>query len=350
MNIKKNLAILTGGTSEEHKISLLSGYNIANSINKDKYNLYIIGIHNNGEWHLYENLDYLNNKTNPNQISLKIGESVVLLPNKKQQLYSMFKNSIVAKIDVVFSVLHGKDGEDGSMQGLLNLTGIPYVGSKVIGSSVGMDKHYTKKILAQAQIPTAKSLTITSSTYNLESIVKDLGDILFVKPANQGSSVGVSKTKNLKELQNAIEYAFKFDNKVLIEEYIKGRELECAILGNVDLIASPIGEIITKHEFYSYEAKYLDPNGAFTKILKDEDLPPGIARQIQKMAKEAFLALGCRGLARVDFFLTEDNRLYINEINTLPGFTNISMYPQLFLTEGYSYQNLIEKLIDLALE
>ncbi len=350
MKAKTNLAILTGGTSEEHKISLLSGYNIANSINLEKYNLYIIGIQQNGEWHLYNNLDYLNNQSNPNEISLKVGEPVVLLPNKQKQLYSTSKNNVIAEIDVVFSVLHGKDGEDGSMQGLLNLSGIPYVGSKVIGSSVGMDKHYTKKILTQANIPTAKSLTLNSLTYNLGNILNELGDILFVKPANQGSSVGVSKTKTLLELDEAIKYAFQFDNKVLIEEYIKGRELECAILGNLDLIASPVGEIITKHDFYSYEAKYLDPEGAYTKILKDEDLPLGITKKIQTMAKEAFLALGCRGLARVDFFLTEDNRLYINEINTLPGFTNISMYPQLFLAEGYSYQKLIEKLINLALE
>jgi D-alanine-D-alanine ligase len=350
MNKKINLAILTGGTSEEHEISLLSGYNIANSINLEKYNLYIIGIHKNGDWHCYPDLNYLNNKNNPKNISLKSGEQVILLPNKKKQLYSLSQNKILNQIDVVFSILHGKDGEDGSMQGLLNLTGIPYVGSKVVGSCLGMDKHYTKQILLQENIPTAKFMTLTSSNYNLDNIVQYLGNTIFVKPANQGSSVGVSKAKNKQELEKAINFAFQFDNKVLVEEYIKGRELECAILGNNELIASPIGEIITHHDFYSYDAKYVDPNGATTKILTANDLNPKIINQIQDLAKKAFLGLGCKGLARVDFFLTEDDKLFINEINTLPGFTNISMYPQLFLTQGYSYQQLIEKLIDLALE
>lgn len=350
MNKKINLAILTGGTSEEHEISLLSGYNIANSINLEKYNLYIIGIQKNGDWHCYSDLNYLNNKDNPKNISLKNGEQVILLPNKKKQLYSLSQNKILNQIDVVFSILHGKDGEDGSMQGLLNLTGIPYVGSKVVGSCLGMDKHYTKQILLQENIPTAKFMTLTSSNYNLDDIVQYLGNTIFVKPANQGSSVGVSKAKNKQELETAINFAFQFDNKVLVEEYIKGRELECAILGNNELNASPIGEIITNHDFYSYDAKYIDPNGATTKILTANDLNPKIINQIQDLAKKAFFGLGCKGLARVDFFLTEDDKLFINEINTLPGFTNISMYPQLFLTQGYSYQQLIEKLIDLALE
>ncbi len=347
---KINLAILTGGTSEEHEISLLSGYNIANSINLEKYNLYIIGIQKNGEWHLYRDLNYLNNKQNPKNILLQEGEKVVLLPTKQKHLYSLIDNKTIATLDVVFSILHGKDGEDGSVQGLLNLSGIPYVGSKIVGSCIGMDKHYTKKILKQENIPTAKSITLNSYAYNLDYIVQELGFPIFVKPANQGSSVGVSKAKNIQELELSINLAFKFDNKVLLEEFIQGRELECAILGNKELIASPIGEIITTHDFYSYEAKYIDPNGTTTKILTREDISLELEHKIQDMAKKAFIALGCSGLARVDFFLTNDNKLFINEVNTLPGFTNVSMYPQLFVSAGYSYSELIEKLINLALE
>lgn len=349
MNNKINLAILTGGTSEEHEISLLSGFNIAKAINLTTYNLYIIGINKNGEWQLYNDFNYLSNENNPKTISLKKGEDVIILPNKKRELYSLSKHKKIANIDVIFSTLHGKDGEDGNMQGLLNLSGIPYVGSKVLGSCIGMDKHYTKKILLQENLPTAKFITLLSQNHDANLIFNTLGKTVFVKPANQGSSVGVSKVRNESELKNAIELAFKFDNKVLIEEYISGRELECAVLGNKNLIVSSIGEIVTSHDFYSYEAKYVDPNGATTKILSEKDIDSKIIAEIQELSKKAFNAISCQGLARVDFFLTKDNKLFINEINTLPGFTNISMYPQLFLNKGYSYSKLIEELINLAI-
>lgn len=346
---KMKIGIFTGGKSEEHEVSLLSGLNILKAIDKNKFEPIIFGVHKNGEIHYYSNEYYLNNENNPKNISLKLGEPVVLLPQPGGKIYSLAENKIILKLDCVFSVLHGKYGEDGNMQGLFNLADIPFVGSNVLASAVGMDKEFTKRILRDSDIPIAEFITVHEKSHipTYQEVSKKLGTTLFVKPANEGSSVGVSKVKSEADFHEAIIEAFKYDKKILIEEFIKGRELECAVLeekGN--LLASCIGEIIPNHEFYSYEAKYIDDNGA--KCVFPAEVSEKIVQEIQELSIKAFRALGCEGLSRVDFFLKENNQLVINEINTLPGFTSISMYPQLLQKSGITYQELITKLIDRA--
>ncbi|HYF10228.1 MAG TPA: D-alanine--D-alanine ligase family protein, partial [Candidatus Paceibacterota bacterium] len=251
---------------------------------------------------------------------------------------------------VVFPILHGPMGEDGTVQGLLTLAGVPFVGSGVLGSAVGMDKDAMKRLLRDAGLPIAKFVTLRASEKRpaYAAVARKLGKILFVKPANMGSSVGVSKVRNAKEFAAALDKAFEYDSKILIEEFIPAREVECAVLGNEEPIASVVGEIIPTHEFYSYEAKYLDENGAALEV--PAKIPQALSRKIQKMAVEVFKVLSCEGLGRVDFFLTEKGRIYVNEINTIPGFTSISMYPRLFSASGISYPDLIDRLIQLALE
>lgn len=344
------VGIFTGGKSEEHEVSLLSGLNILKAIDKTKFEPVILGVQKNGEIHYYSHENYLNNPTDPKNISLKIGEPVTLLPQPGGKIYSLIENKVILKLECAFSVLHGKYGEDGNMQGLFNLAEIPFVGSNVLASAVGMDKEFTKRILRDSNIPIAEFITVHEKSHipTYQEVSKKLGKILFVKPANEGSSVGVSKVKNEAGFHEAIAEAFKYDKKILIEEYIKGRELECAVLEENSLIASCIGEIIPNHEFYSYEAKYIDNNGA--KCVAPAEIPEKIALDIQKLSMKAFRALGCEGLSRVDFFLKENNELVINEINTLPGFTSISMYPQLLEKSGINYQELITKLIEKSLK
>ena len=228
--------------------------------------------------------------------------------------------------------------------------GKPFVGCRVLGSAIGMDKEATKRLLREVGIPVAKFITIYGSPTSIDwkKIKKELGMPVFVKPANSGSSVGISKAKNEKQFREAVKLAFVHDNKILIEEYIKDREIECAVLGNESPIASTLGEVIPKHEFYSYEAKYIDPNGAVLEI--PAKIPKKLADKIQKLAIKTFKALYCEGMARVDFFLKENGEILVNEINTIPGFTKISMYPKLWEASGIRYSDLIDKLIELAIE
>jgi len=352
MLIKKlKIAVLTGGRSSEHEVSLQSAKNVIAAIDKEKYEVLPIGIDKNGKWWLYENFNYLINENDPKNIKLNpnAGDQVILLPQVGKSLYSLSKNKIIERIDCVFSLLHGTYGEDGNTQGLLNLAGVPFVGSDVLGSAIGMDKDVTKRLLRDAGIPIAKFLTLQKGEHlNLASVFQNLGNPVFVKPANEGSSVGVSKARNTEELKEAILNAFKYDTKILIEEFVDGREIECAVLGNLNPKASVIGEIKPSHEFYSYEAKYIDANGA--KAIVPAEISEEITKQVKEISIKAFKVLCCSGLARVDFFLKQDGSLMINEINTLPGFTKISMYPQLWQETGMTYSQLITSLINLALE
>lgn len=252
-------------------------------------------------------------------------------------------------IDVVFPILHGPFGEDGTIQGLLKLANVPFVGASVLGSAVGMDKDVMKRLLREAEIPIGKFLTFKEKdipTY--EEAVKNLGLPLFVKPANMGSSVGVSKVREKKDFDKAVWEAFKYDRKILIEEGIKGREIECSVLGNDNPIASIPGEVIPNHDFYSYEAKYIDKDGATLEI--PAKLSNEIIKKIQILTVKTFKTLSCEGLGRIDFFLKENGDILVNEINTIPGFTSISMYPKLWEASGISYTELIDRLIQLALE
>jgi D-alanine-D-alanine ligase len=252
---------------------------------------------------------------------------------------------------VVFPVLHGPFGEDGTVQGLLKLANIAFVGAGVLGSAIGMDKDVMKRLLRDAGIPVVRFMVAnrySSNGIDFDDVRDQLGLPLFVKPANLGSSVGIHKVNDRDEFERAVRDALNYDNKILIEECIKGREIECSVLGNDNPIASVPGEILPRHEFYSYEAKYLDENGAVLEI--PAKLPAETSERIRQLATKTFTVLCCEGMARVDFFLRNDEEIIVNEINTIPGFTRISMYPKLWEATGISYSDLIDRLIQLAIE
>lgn len=350
MSEKINVAILFGGKSAEHEVSLRSALNVIEAIDKKKYQPILIGIDKNGRWlQNSESKLFLNSK---NQNSMKLNpksDSVALLPGYDGQLINLSNFTSKLKIDVVCPILHGPFGEDGTVQGLLKLAGVPFVGPGVLGSAVSMDKDVMKRLLRDAGIPIANYLVFnTGDKINYQQVIKKLGIPLFTKPANMGSSVGINKVKNEKEFKKAINEAFKYDNKIIIEEFIKGREIECAVLGNEKPQASLPGEIIPTHDFYSYEAKYLDENGA--KLIVPAKLSLKKIKEIQKLAVKVFQTLSCEGLSRVDFFLQPNGQLKVIEINTIPGFTSISMYPRLWKATGISYTKLIDRLIQLAIK
>lgn len=350
---KINVGILFGGRSTEHEVSLQSAKSILDAIDKEKYDVTLIGIDKTGRWYLNSSSQFLLNSNDPKHIALNTSDKdVVLVPGEEgQKLLCISDIKASGNIDVIFPILHGPYGEDGTVQGLLKLANLPFVGAGVLGSAVGMDKDVTKRLLRDAGIPIAKFLVLHKWNQNelsFHEASRYLGLPLFVKPANAGSSVGVSKVKNEQQFIKAIEEAFEFDNKVLIEEFVAGREVECSVLGNQQPIASGVGEIIAQREFYSYEAKYIDENGAVLEI--PAQIPTAIVTEIQDLAIKTFKVLCCEGMARVDFFLTIDNKVLVNEINTIPGFTKISMYPKLWEVSGITYRELIDRLIQLAIE
>lgn len=353
MNEKRKIrvGILFGGKSAEHEVSLQSAKNVVDAIDKEKYEVSLIGIDKSGKWLLPNKSEFLLNANDPKLIKLNKSneENVALVPQSGGELTNLSHQGPSSSVDVVFPILHGPFGEDGTVQGLLKLAGVPFVGAGVLGSAVGMDKDIMKRLLRDAGIPVAKFLVLTpENIVSFQEAKEQLGLPLFVKPANLGSSVGVSKVKNESDFQEALDKAFGYDNKVLVEEFIDARELECAVLGNQNPIASGIGEIIPQHEFYSYEAKYIDEKGALLEVPAQIDSEA--VDRIQTLAIQTFKTLSCEGLARVDCFLTKDGKLLVNEINTIPGFTKISMYPRLWEASGISYQELISRLIELALE
>lgn len=348
---KTRVAIIFGGRSAEHEVSIQSAKNVYQSLNKEKYDVVLIGIDKQGRWYLNDASKLLlQSKSEIPNFGDSKKEIALVAQNKNNQLLDLSKNQNLGSIDVVFPVLHGPYGEDGTIQGMLKLMNIPFVGPSILGSAIGMDKDVMKRLLKQANIPIAKFLSVNrlERTLNYEQVVKKLGLPFFVKPANLGSSVGISKVKTQKDFKKAIADAFIYDNKIMIEEYIKGREIECSVLGNEDPIASMPGEIIVNDEFYSYEAKYINEDGA--KLEVPAKLPQHLIEKVQHLAVKAFKTLCCEGMSRVDFFLTKEGKVFVNELNTIPGFTNISMYPKLWEISGISYENLIDKLIQLAIE
>lgn len=343
---KIKLGVIFGGMSTENEVSCISGASVIKHLNKEKYNVFPIYIDKIGNWY---------------KVKLEDIEKSEELENKEhiENITEYLK-----QMDVIFPVLHGLYGEDGTIQGLFELLKIPYVGCGVLASSVGMDKVYTKLIFEKANINQAKYIYIrkynekyiyideefNERNLELEDIAKITNDKLrfpvFVKPSNSGSSVGINKAHNIEELKNAIVEAGKYDNKILIEEGIVGKEVECAVLGNEDVISSCVGEIKSADEFYSYDAKYNNEN---SKTLIPAEISEENSKKIQKLAIKAFKAISGRGLSRVDFFIEDKTeKIYINEINTLPGFTSISMYPKLFEAVGISYEKLLDDLIELA--
>ncbi|MBN1469282.1 MAG: D-alanine--D-alanine ligase [Fusobacteriaceae bacterium] len=351
MDKKIRVGIIFGGKSAEHEVALQSAKNVIDAINKDKYEITLIGIDKEGRWQLNDRSHYLLNEQNPKLISLNKTENEVALIPGDNKFLDTFGNRKLETLDVIFPIIHGTNGEDGTIQGMLKLAGIPFVGADVLGSAIGMDKDVAKRLLKEAGIPIADFVTVKKyelGKLDFEMVEEKLKYPMFIKPANAGSSVGVSKASNRKELIEGLEKAFLYDYKVLVEEFIKGREVECAILGNENPIASAIGEIIPTHDFYSYEAKYIDEKGALLEIPAKIDSE--VVKKLQEIAIETYKTLCCEGMARVDFFLTEDGKAIINEINTIPGFTKISMYPKLWEVRGLSYEKLIDRLIELAIE
>ena len=352
MKRKIKIGILFGGKSAEHEVSLQSAKNVIAALDKNKYEIVLIGIDKSGRWHLQQGANYLLHATDPKLIALNSSgaKELTIHPGNLASQFITESKSQSRRVDVIFPVLHGSNGEDGTMQGLLKIMDVAFVGPGVLGSAVGMDKDVAKRLWRDAGIPIAKFVTVRKSEKNkisFSKIKKQLGLPLFVKPANAGSSVGVSKVKSEKDFKKALEAAFRFDDKILIEEYVKGREIEVAVLGNEHPRASIPGEIIPHHEFYSYEAKYIDENGAAAEI--PAKLPKALIKKIQEAAIKAFQVLECEGMARVDFFVKPNGTFCINEINTIPGFTNISMYPKMWEASGIKYSELIDRLIELAL-
>jgi D-alanine-D-alanine ligase len=346
MERKTRVALLCGGQSAEHEVSLQSAKNIAEAVDTEKYALTLIGIAKDGRW-LWQNAEqgsgfrgFLLDENNPKTIRL---DESKLEPFNSGDLKRLF--------DVVFPVLHGPFGEDGTVQGFLKTLGLPFIGSGVLGSALGLDKDIAKKLLRAEGIPIADFVTLRKDDPIplFSAIAEKLGLPLFVKPANMGSSVGVHKVYGEDGWRQSVNDAFLYDTKVIAEEYIEGREVECAILGNgTETQASCAGEIIASHDFYSYDAKYVDGDGARIEI--PAKLPPATAETIRKTAIRTFLTLGCEDLSRVDFFVKKDGSIVVNEINTMPGFTKISMYPKLWEESGISYQALIDRLIQYGLK
>lgn len=346
---KTRLGVVFGGESTENEVSVVSANSILNNLDTEKYDIYPIYIDKEGTWWEYEK-----------QKNIKLGAKI-----KNKKLIESEINYL-NQLDLVFPVLHGKYGEDGTIQGLFELIRLPYVGSKVLASSIGMDKAYSKIIFEKAGLKQAEyeyirkyknkyiyvNKDFEEEVLSLEEaakkISKNLKFPMFIKPSNAGSSVGINKAKNTEQLKDYIEIAGQFDNKILIEQAIVGREVECAVLGNEEVIASCVGEIRPAEEFYSYDAKYKSQE---SKIEIPAIISKELSEEIKKQAIKAFKAIDGKGLSRVDFFIeNKTNKIYINEINTMPGFTNISMYPKLFEASGISYKELLSKLIELALE
>jgi len=337
---KLKVALIFGGKSTEHEISILSAKSILKQIDLSKYELSLIKIDLDGNWFLLSSLDADDDQMIPIVLTREeTGASVLNTSN----------GEIDSQIDVAFPVLHGTFGEDGTIQGLLKMCNVAFVGCGVFASSACIDKDFTKRLLRDANIAIAPYLTFTApNQFSFDEVKQKLGSPLFVKPASLGSSVGIKKVSSKTEFETAITDAFKYDIKVIVEPSIIGREIECAVLGNEKPKASLPGEVVSNTEFYSFQSKYVDKDGASIQI--PVDLPDHQIQLIRETAVKAFQTLGCEGLARVDFFFTEDGTAMINEINTLPGFTNISMYPKMWEATGIAYPELLDILIDLALE
>ena len=382
---KLRVGILFGGRSGEHEVSLLSASSVLNSIDKDKYDVVPIGITKEGRWLTAEHAQNLltgklkieprNLRAGDPEITepaavLHQGEAVIVPPepvNRERGIVPFQTDAVPMRraadrainVDVIFPVLHGTFGEDGTIQGLLELADIPYVGAGVLGSAAGMDKDVMKSLFIAAGIPIVKHVTILRSAWEkdrkkVEKLVSTkLKYPVFVKPANLGSSVGISKAHDRKELGPAIEEAAKFDRKIVIEEGVggknnKAREIECSVLGNDEPVASIPGEIVPIKEFYDYDAKYLDEG---SRLIIPAKLSKTQIKKVQEMAVQAFKAVDCSGLSRVDFLMDpKTGKLYLNEINTMPGFTSISMYPKLWAASGLEYSELIDRLIQLGIE
>lgn len=350
--MKVTVAIIFGGRSAEHEISLRSATNIFNAVDQEKFDPLLLGVDKNGNW--CYNAGYTQQAVDLTARDYFAGATTIYLDGEdgKAGIVDRESNKTIAVFEAAFPIIHGTFGEDGTLQAILKAIDIPFAGPDVLGSAVGMDKDVAKRLLRDAGIAIADFYTLKQhkpEEFSYNEIVARLGLPLFVKPANAGSSVGVSKVTNEEEYHAAIAEAFRFDRKILVEEAIVGKEVECAILGNEEnLRASVIGEIVPTKDFYSYDAKYISTDGAKMKI--PAEIEDAVADKLRHTAMKIFETLCCEGMARVDFFLRADNTFVLNEINTLPGFTSISMYPKLWEATGISYTDLITRLIQLGID
>ncbi len=351
---KWSVCVLFGGMSPEHEISLRSAESVLNNLDPERYNVFPVGITKEGDWILYGGTDYSQLPTGKWQ-EHPGNRRATISPVRGQGLLNFEGDCVVReRIDVIFPVLHGQNGEDGAMQGLLNLAGIPYVGPHVAASAVAMDKTLTKLVMDQAGIAQADWLLVRSAELeqHMDKVIARMEARfqypVFVKPAGTGSSVGVSKAKDRLALEQALLAAAVYDKKILVEEFIDGKEIEVAVMGNDSPVASVCGEIDSGVDFYDYDAKYItDTSTAYIPAR----IPEEVAEQVRETAVKAYSAIGCQGLSRVDFFVTkQENRVVFNEINTIPGFTSISMYPKLFHASGIPYSQLLDQLLELAME
>ena len=345
--MKTNIFVLCGGKSVEHEVSLKSASAIINAINKEKYNVYPIYITKNGTWC---NLGLIENKisnpedlkrTSDSTVAFSIGEFLTNDINNKEK-------------NIVFPALHGTNGEDGTIQGLLELLDLPYVGNEVLSSSVAMDKVVTKDLFSKYNIPQGKYISFElyvwreNEDLSYKTVEKEISYPCYVKPANSGSSVGINRVGNLEQLRDAFEEAFRYDDKIIVEKEIVAREMQISVVGNENPKASVPGEFIMERPFFDYNAKYID--GKLIPVIPAR-LEPEVSDKVREIAVKAFKILNCHGLARVDIFVSDDNEIFVNEVNTLPGFTAVSMTPVLWgATDGTTYEELIEILIQLALE
>ena len=343
---RRRVGVLFGGVSGEHEISLLSARSVMQVMDPAKYEVVPIGITKEGEWITQGNpMNVL--------VGMAEGDRQAVIDRQKAMARASRLPVPFPRVDIVFPLLHGPFGEDGTVQGLLEMAGLPYVGAGVLASALGMDKALMKRVFREARLPVAPFEIVHREEWEKRgeealSTSGIPGYPLFVKPANGGSSVGITKVPRAQGLPGALELAFRYDRKVVLEEAIEAREIECSVLGNADPRASVPGEVVHSREYYDYEAKYLDPR---THLLVPAPLEPALVPRFQALAVEAFRAIDCSGMARVDFFLrSSDEAIFVNEINTIPGFTPVSMYPRLWEASGLSFPDLVDRLIELGVE
>ena len=348
-DMKKKILLIFGGRSSEHEVSLNSAKNIFKAIDKTKFETILAGLSKQGTWYRLTE-DQLLIATQINDAEYSKNQCVALISYFGKPTMIEIESKARYEIDVAFPIIHGTNGEDGTLQGLLKMAGLPFVGCDVLSSAINMDKEFMKQALTSGGVPNSKYMVLhRREPKAFEEIKLKLGLPFFIKPANAGSSVGVHKVKSEIDFAEKIKDSFLYDHKVIAEEFIQGQELECSVKGlNAHPVASIAGELIVKHEFYSYEAKYLDENGA--EIVIPARISPEKMKELQALAIKAYQVSACDGLARVDFFLQPDGRLIVNELNTLPGFTQISMYPKMWEATGLKYSDLITELIGYALE
>ena len=339
------VGILFGGRSAEHEVSLISAQGVMTAIDQERFQAVPMGVTKDGTW--------LTPQETQAALAAISGERMGALEEPSGRGFSGQALAALREVDVLFPLVHGTYGEDGSLQGLLEILGIPYVGAGVAASAVGMDKVIQQMVFRQAGLPVPHSLVVTPPQWKNEmtavvrQIESELGYPCYVKPANSGSSIGTTRACSREDLADGLAEAFRHDRKALVEQAIEGRQVECSVLGNDDPQASPLGEIAFSRDFYDYLAKYEDPR---TRLIIPADLPPEVSERLQAMAIAVFKSIDCAGMGRVDFFLAQDGRPYVNEINTIPGFTPMSMYPKLWEAANLSYSDLITRLIELGLE